>query len=89
MQNEGWHLDKKVPIGLFAGFILQTIVIVAWGTQKFDGYDSRLTALERSDDGQQSHESRIIKLEQQFDFIRADLAEIKTLLRRQVPKNPQ
>lgn len=89
MQREGWHLDKKVPLGLFAGMILQTIVTVSWITQKFDGYDSRIATLERSDDGQQSHETRIVKLEQQFDFIRSDLAEIKALLRRQVPKDNQ
>lgn len=85
MQREGWHLDKKVPIGLFAGFVLQTIVIVVWGTTKMDSIDSRIVALEKSDSGQESHENRIVILEQQFNYIRSDLAEIKALLRRQVP----
>lgn len=89
MQREGWHLDKKVPIGIIGALGLQTIVVVAWITQKFDGYDSRIVALEKSDDGQQTHETRIVKLEQQFDFIRADLAEIKELLKRQVPGGNQ
>jgi hypothetical protein len=89
MQREGWHLDKKVPIGLFAGFVLQTIVIVVWGTTKIDAIDSRIVALEKSDGGQASHENRIVILEQQFNYIRADLAEIKDLLRRQIPSPPQ
>lgn len=89
MQREGWHLDKKVPIGLFAGFVLQTIVIVVWGTTKMDSFDSRIVALEKSDSGQESHENRIVILEQQFNYIRADLAEIKDLLRRQIPTPPQ
>lgn len=85
MQREVWQLDKKIPIGLLIGFIVQTVVIVSWITQKFDGYDGRLTALEKTDDGLQTHETRIVKLEQQFDFIRTDLTEIKALLQRQVP----
>ena len=88
MQSEGWHLDKKVPIGLFAGFLLQTIVIVVWGTAKIDAIDSRISALEKSDSGQASHENRIVVLEQQFNYIRSDLAEIKELLRRQIPTTP-
>lgn len=83
--REDWHLDKRVPISLIIGFVLQTIVITAWGTTKFDSIDSRVTALEKSDSSQVSHENRITILEQQFSYIRADLAEIKTLLRRQIP----
>lgn len=85
MQREGWHLDRKVPIGLFVGFVVQTIVIVAWGTSKMESFDSRIVALEKSDNGQESQESRIIVLEQQFGYVRSDLAEIKDLLRRQIP----
>lgn len=83
--RDEWHLDKKVPIGLFLGLLVQTIIITSWGTSKFENIDSRVANLERSDGGQQSHENRIVVLEQQFGYIRADLAEIKTLLRRQIP----
>lgn len=87
--GEEWHLDKRVPIAFFFGLIAQTVVITAWFTSKFEGFDSRLAALEKSDDAQASHESRIVILEQQFQYIRTDLAEIKTLLRRQVPGSQQ
>lgn len=83
--RDEWHLDKKVPIGLIIGFVLQTIVLTAWGTSKFEGLDNRVSNLEKSDNNQSSHENRITILEQQFGYIRADLAEIKSLLRRQLP----
>ena len=95
MEEEGdqqWHLDKRIIVGLISGFlslalggIVQTIyltnMMTAWKTVT----DDRLNSLEKSDDGQQSHEKRLTILEQQFDYIRSDLAEIKTLLRRQIP----
>lgn len=85
MEIECWHLDKKVPIGVIGALLLQTIVVVSWGTQKFDGYDNRLANLEKSDNEQSTHENRLTILEQQFTYIRADLAEIKTLLQRKLP----
>lgn len=92
MGRDDWHLDKKVPISifgmllsLFIGFVVQTAyltnVITEWKTMT----DNRLAALEKSDTGQATHENRITILEQQWSYIRADLAEIKTLLRRRVP----
>lgn len=98
--REEWHLDKKVPIGLFIGLIVQTIVITTWFATKFENIDNRITNLERSDSSQASHEGRITILEQKFDFIRTDLADIKTtqrasleeikeLLRRRPENTPQ
>lgn len=85
--DEGsWHLDKKVPIGLILALLVQTIVITSWGTAKFDDINNRVSNLEKSDDSQQTHEGRLVVLEQQFSYIRSDLAEIKTLLKRQIPK---
>lgn len=87
--ENSWHLDKKVPIGLIVALLAQTIVITSWGSAKFENIDNRISNLEKSDEGQQTHEGRIIKLEEQFSYIRTDLAEIKELLRRQVPENSQ
>jgi predicted transcriptional regulator len=80
-----WHLDKRLPISIIGTIALQTIIFVYVGTSWKDNVDSRLAALEKSDDSQQSHEGRLITLEQQFGYIRADLAEIKELLKRQIP----
>ena len=79
--EESWHLDKKVPISIIIGFIVQTVVITAWMTSRFESFDNRIANLEKSDGSQASHESRIVILEQQFSYIRGDLQEIKTLLR--------
>jgi len=84
-----WHLDKKVPIGLILALLAQTLVITSWGTAKFENIDNRISNLEKSDEGQASHENRIVVLEQQFSYIRSDLAEIKNLLKRQMPADNQ
>ena len=83
--QEQWHLDKKVPISIIIALIVQTIVAIYVGTTWKADTDFRLSALEKSDDRASTYESRIIVLEQQFGYIRADLSEIKSLLRRQVP----
>jgi hypothetical protein len=83
--RDEWHLDKKVPIGLLGGLILQTIVITAWFTARFENVDNRLGNLEKVEQDQKNHDTRITILEQQFGYIRSDLGEIKTLLRRQLP----
>lgn len=84
--RDDWHLDKRVPIGLIGALILQTIVTTSWITFKFDTFDNRIASLEKSDGAQTTHENRITILEQQFSYIRSDLAEIKDILRRAVPK---
>ena len=83
--SNSWHLDKKVPIGLIGALIVQTIVITSWGTAKFDNIDNRVSNLEKSDSGQQSHENRITILEQKFTYIQSSLDEIKDILKR-LPK---
>lgn len=86
---DGWHLDKKVPLGIIIALAVQTLVFTYIGTSWKDSVDNRIAVLEKSDGNQQSHENRITVLEQKFDYIRGDLAEIKSLLRRQVPTGPQ
>lgn len=88
-EDISWHLDKKVPIGLILALLAQTLVITSWGTAKFENIDNRISNLEKSDEGQASHENRIVVLEQQFSYIRSDLAEIKNLLKRQMPADGQ
>jgi len=85
----GWHLDKKVPITIIGALIAQTVFFTAWGTSKYDEVNSRITALERSDSTQQSHETRITRIEENMTYIRSDLQEIKNLLKRQIPGKPQ
>jgi len=46
--------------------------------------DARIGFLEKSENSRDSHENRLVILEQQFGYIRSDLAEIKAILRRSV-----
>ena len=84
--ENAWHLDKKVPLGLILALLVQTIVITSWGSAKFENYEGRITNLEESDDAQQAYERRITVLEEKFNYIRDDLTEIKELLQRGMPE---
>lgn len=83
--RENWHLDKRVPISIITAIVAQTIVFVYVGASWKASVEGRIANLERSDKAVESHENRLVILEQQFSYIRADLSEIKTLLRRRVP----
>lgn len=83
--REEWHLEKKVPISIIFALFVQTVTFVYVGTTWKADVDSRINALEKSEDSRGSHENRIIVLEQQFGYIRSDLQEIKQLLRRKLP----
>lgn len=83
--REEWHLEKKVPISIIFALFVQTVTFVYVGTTWKADVDSRINALEKSEDSRGSHENRIIVLEQQFGYIRSDLQEIKQLLRRKMP----
>lgn len=85
MQQEQWHLDRKVPISIFVVIILQTLGFLVIGTAWKTDVDSRLTNLEKVETSQITHENRITILEQQFGYIRSDLTEIKDILKRAVP----
>jgi hypothetical protein len=83
LETENWHLDKKVPLGIIGAIIVQTVVMVYVGTSWKDSVDNRISALEKSDSGQETHENRIVVLEQKFGYIQTSLDEIKELLKRQ------
>ena len=84
--ENAWHLDKKVPLGLILALLVQTVVITSWGSAKFENYEGRIMNLEKNDDAQQAYERRITVLEEKFNYIRDDLSEIKSLLQRGMPE---
>lgn len=77
MENEGWHLDKKVPIAIIFALVGQTLFFTYWGSTWKSETDSRLLSLEKYQDATSGQDRRITILEQQFGYIREDLAEIK------------
>ena len=75
--ESNWHLDKKVPLALVLMIVLQTLTIVYVGTSWKSDIDHRLTTLEKGDVINLAQESRIIVLEQKFDFIHDSLKRIE------------
>ena len=84
--RDEWHLDRRVPISIIIALFVQTVVFVYVGTTWKADVDARIVSLEKSENSRDSHENRLVILEQQFGYIRADLQEIKSLLRRKVPE---
>lgn len=76
--DQAWHLDKKVPLGLMAAIIVQTITLVYVGTTWKSDVDHRLVVLEKSDDQKRPQETRIIIVEQQLKFIAESLQRIES-----------
>lgn len=80
MQQEQWHLDKRVPIGIILALLVQTItfftIAAAWKTS-VDGRIERLEEL-ASDSSQQG--DRILILEQQLRYIVESLSRIEKKL---------
>jgi len=80
MQQEQWHLDKRVPIGIILALIVQTItfftIAAAWKTS-VDGRIERLEEL-ASDSSKQG--DRILILEQQLRYIVESLSRIEKKL---------
>lgn len=80
LQEESWHLDKKVPIGIIIALIIQSItffsIAVAWKTT----VDGRLSRLEELSADSANQSDRIIILEQQLKYIVESLNRIETKL---------
>jgi len=80
MQQEQWHLDKRVPIGIILALLVQTItfftIAAAWKTS-VDGRIERLEEL-ASDSSKQG--DRILILEQQLRYIVESLSRIEKKL---------
>ena len=79
-EDNAWHLDKKVPIGLLVMIVIQTITLVYVGTTWKTDIDHRLSTLEKSDDARSPQGNRLTILEQQFTFIQSTLQRIERKL---------
>jgi hypothetical protein len=86
-QNENeWHLDKKVPLGLLLTIVIQTVTLVYVGTTWKSDVDSRITALEKTETQTSANPTRITILEQKFEFISETLKRIERKLDKEIPQ---
>lgn len=71
MPKESWHLDKKVPISLLIGLLIQTLVFVWWAS----GYTASNDAM----NARQNDDIRDLKAAtSQLADMKADVAVIKS-----------
>lgn len=76
MSEEGqknWSLDKRIPIGLISGMVVQTIAVGIWlGTVQ-----ARLNYVEGYIDNRQQDVSRLAVLETKIGSVQQTLQELK------------
>lgn len=71
-----WHLDKRVPIGIIAAIVFQTVAFVALGSQWMAKMELRVDAVERALDDRKTQGDRLIVLEQKLGFISETVSSI-------------
>ncbi len=67
--DEHWHLDKKVPLGIIGAIFLQTITFVWIGATWKAQIDARIERLEENDTARSGQADRLTILEQKLGFI--------------------
>ena len=77
IDDNKWHLDKKVPLALMFTIACQTSAIVWWAA----GINARVEQLEKQLQLAAPHAERIIRLEEKVTTIRDGIEDIKKLLR--------
>jgi hypothetical protein len=80
MDNEQWHLDKKVPLGIIFALVFQTLGLLIVGTAWKTSVDARLERLEMNDLDRKPQESRVIRLEEKLLAIATSLTRIEAKL---------
>jgi hypothetical protein len=84
--DKEWHLDKRVPIGIIAAIVFQTITFVALGSQWMAKMEARVDVIERSMDERRTQGDRLIILEQKLGFISETVSTIARKLDRFEPR---
>jgi glutathione S-transferase len=92
---EAWHLDKKVPIGLLIGLLIQVLWFSWWASslnsslqaviEKSQYHDVQISALNT---GREQNSSRITALETRGQTTDAKLDRIEDKLDRLIEKQP-
>jgi uncharacterized protein Yka (UPF0111/DUF47 family) len=76
--STGWHLDKKVPVGLMFTVMLQFVGFVWWAAS----VNERVTALERYTSQSSAMVERVTRVETRVDGIYRQLEKIDRKLDR-------
>lgn len=75
--DQGWHLDRKVPVAIILTIMLQTGGIVWWAASA----EARLNTLERTVQSTAPQGDRLTRVETRLEVVQEGITEIKTILR--------
>lgn len=78
MEDNKWHLDKKVPLALIFAIVVQTFVVVSW----LSTLGERVNNLERARDASAPQADRLTRVEVKLEGVQLGIEEIKRLIRR-------
>jgi hypothetical protein len=78
IEEEPWHLDKRVPVALIFTLMVQTSGIVWWASS----ISERVLRLEHESARSLTADGRLIRLETQMSAVADALLEAKATLRR-------
>lgn len=76
-EGETWQIERKIPLALLFAIALQTIGLIAFLTS----LDGRVGVLEEDKLAKAGQGESIIRIDEQLKNVRAELVEIKALLR--------
>ena len=76
--SAGWHLDKRVPIILILGSLMQAGAFVWWGAK----LDARVVQLESDRVQQVDQPSKIVRLETKMENVQDTLKDVNSKLDR-------
>jgi len=81
--DQGWHLDRKIPIAIIITIMAQTGAIVWWAASA----EARLNTLEHTVQLAAPQGDRLTRVETKIEVVQDGIAEIKSILRKEPVRN--
>jgi hypothetical protein len=75
-----WHLDKRVPISIIIGLVVQTFIVLNIGVSWKNDIGGPLKNVESRQEQNNGNRDRILVLEQRLTFIENSLVRIEKKL---------
>jgi hypothetical protein len=79
-----WHLDRRIPIALLLGLVLQSFAIAWWASD----VSARVTMLERHSIATAPQGDRLTRVEVRIEAVQGDVTEIKSDIKRLIRREP-
>lgn len=79
LEDNHWHLDRRVPIALIVTILIQTGTVVWWGAST----NARINALEEKATLASTQPERLARVETKLETVQDGIVEIKSILRKE------